>query len=541
MTEKTKQAVRVIEAALLLGVLGDGLLRATPFGLNVLIWTGALVIALAVLLPRKRRQALAGAGHWPLLSSILFAAAFAWRDSLTLNFLAGLGMLLSLVICAWRARAGRIWLAGIGEYMMGIFIAGINAFFAGFPMLLCDVEWKEVVGAGRSSQVKATLRGIVIAVPLLVLFSTLFMSADARFESMVNHVFSLNFDDAFGHIILALALAWIAGGYLRGLLFGREVKIVDGHATLLSANPVENNSVETIVLSNALKPSKPQPISLGIVEIGITLGLLNLLFLVFVVLQLRYFFGGASLVQASDGLTFSGYYRRGFFELVVVAALVLPILLAAHWLLRKENPAHERIFRLLAGTQVALLFVIMTSAVRRMLLYQNEYGLTELRLYTTAFMAWLALVFVWFVATILRGRREQFACGALVAGLLVIATLHVMNTDAFIVRVNVAHAQTGRGFDADYAASLSADAVPPLLESLPALSRDCQRIIARKVLQRWSHTEGEDWRNWNWSRSQSYRIVQREAEELQAIGPPAVVQTTESPQELSPQSAEAAK
>lgn len=541
MTEKTRQIVRVIEAALLLGVLGDGLLRAAPWGLNVLIWTAALIVASVVLLPRKRWQALAGVGHWPLISSILSAAAFAWRDSLTLNFLAGTGLLTSLALAAWRARAGRIWLAGISDYMLGILVACANAFFAGFPVLLCDMRWKEITGAGLSGQVKATLRGLVIAAPLLLLFGTLFMSADARFESLVNIVLSLNFDDALGHVFLALALAWIAGGYLRGLLFGREVKIVDGRATFVSANPAENTPTEIISLSAATQRAKPQPIQLGIVEISVALGLLNLLFLVFVLLQLRYFFGGAYLVQASDGLTFSGYYRRGFFELVTVAALVLPILLIAHWLLRKENPAHERIFRLFAGTQVALLFVIMTSAVRRMLLYQNEYGLTELRLYTTAFMVWLALVFVWSAATILRGRREQFACGALVAGLLIIATLHLMNTDAFIVRVNVAHALAGRAFDADYAASLSADATPALLESLPALSRDCQRVIARRILRRWSHLEGEDWRSWNWSRSESYRIVQREAEELRALSLPTVIQATDSQQGLSEQSAEAAK
>src|SRR4051812_16832925 len=101
MTEKTKRGLKVLEAALLLGVLGDGLLRATPFGLNVLLWAGALVIALAALLGRKRRAALAGGGHWLLISAPLFAAALAWRDSQTLNALAGLGMLISLALMAW--------------------------------------------------------------------------------------------------------------------------------------------------------------------------------------------------------------------------------------------------------------------------------------------------------------------------------------------------------------------------------------------------------------------------------------------------------
>jgi hypothetical protein len=265
---------------------------------------------------------------------------------------------------------------------------------------------------------------------------------------------------------------------------------------------------------------------------------MNLLFLIFVLLQFRYFFGGAGMVQGSIGMTYAEYYRRGFFELVTVATLVLPILLGAHWLLRKDRVAHERIFRLLAATQVALLFVIMASAVRRMLLYQSEYGLTELRLYTTAFMGWLALVFVWFIATVLRGRREQFAYGALVVGFLMVATLHVINPDALIVRVNVAHARAGRGFDADYAASLSADAVPALMESLPVLNAEDQRIVAIRVLDSWLVSEPADWRTWNWARSDARRVVREMWEPLRdsTAAPPPVVQVTELPETISVQS-----
>jgi hypothetical protein len=97
-----------------------------------------------------------------------------------------------------------------------------------------------------------------------------------------------------------------------------------------------------------------------------------------------------------------------------------------------------------------------------------------------------------------------------------------MNPDAFIVRVNAAHAQAGRGFDADYAASLSADATPALLESLPALNRDCQRIVANRILKNWPQTEGLDWRSWNWSRSESHRIVQERVEELRVLSRPQV-------------------
>jgi hypothetical protein len=520
MREKTKQGIKVLEAALLLGVLGDGLLRATPWGLNVLLWMGGVGSALVVLLRRWRRRVLLHGGHWLLLLVILAAAAFAWRDSLTLNFLTGMTLLVALSLMAWRARGGRIWLAGVAEYALGMLTAGINAIFVGFPALFFDIRWKEIPAVGWTRHLRSVLIGLVIAVPLLLVFGMLFMSADASFERMIERVFATNYEEAFGHIFLVLSLAWIAGGFLRGLLFGREVKIVNGRATLAPTNQTGNCVVENGCVSNTAEPAKPQMLSLGIVEIGITLGLLNLLFFCFVLLQLRYFFGGAALIQGSNGLTYAEYYRRGFFELVTVAALVLPLLLAAHWLLRKEKQAHERIFRVLAGTQLALLFVIMASAVRRMLLYQNEYGLTELRLYTTAFIVWLALVFIWFIATVLRGRREQFAFGSLIAGLLMIATLHVINPDALIVRVNIAHARAGRSFDAYYAVSLSDDGVPTLMKSLPALSAADQRIIAAKVLERLSPPEETDWRTWNWSRAEAQRVIREKFDLLRDITTP---------------------
>ena len=103
-----------------------------------------------------------------------------------------------------------------------------------------------------------------------------------------------------------------------------------------------------------------------------------------------------------------------------------------------------------------LLDVMLASALFRMRLYTAEYGLTELRFYTTAFMGWLVLVFGWFVATVLRGRRERFGTGALLAGWLVLAALNLVNPDAVIAGVNLDRAARGRPLDVAYAATLSA-------------------------------------------------------------------------------------
>ena len=131
----------------------------------------------------------------------------------------------------------------------------------------------------------------------------------------------------------------------------------------------------------------PEFLSLGIVEVGTVLGLLGLLFLAFVAVQVRYLFGGAERVVSTAGMTYAEYARRGFFELVTVTAIALPTLLLAHWLLRADDRRGERTFGILAGTLVALLFVVMASALQRMYLYVDEYGLTQLRFYVTAFVA----------------------------------------------------------------------------------------------------------------------------------------------------------
>ena len=477
MNDKTKLGVRILAAALLLGVLGDLLLRVVPWGINATLWIAGLVV---VVFLAARHTALAGAGRWLLLPLLLFSIAFVWRDSPALKMLNVLALLVALSLAVLRAQGCRILRAGIMEYILGSLIAGLNAALGLLPLLFGEMQWKEVVNNRVSGRALAVLRGLLLAVPVVLAFGGLFVAADAVFEGLARRVLHVNFATLFSHAFVTIFFAWIVAGFLRGLLIGRERELATGW--------------------------RPPVFSLGIIETGIVLGLLDLLFLLFVLVQLRYLFGGAALVGVTPGLTYSAYARRGFFELVLAAALVLPLLLLIHWLLRKENPVDEHIFRGLAGVQILLLFVIMASALQRLRLYQNEYGLTEQRLYPTAFLGWLAVVFVWFALTVLRGRRERFAFGAMVAGYLLLATLHFLSPEAFVVRVNAARAAAGRSFDVRYALSLSADAVPQLISALPSLNPQDRGAVADHLLRRWSSPDGS-WRTWSLARARARRAV----------------------------------
>jgi hypothetical protein len=163
-----------------------------------------------------------------------------------------------------------------------------------------------------------------------------------------------------------------------------------------------------------------------------------------------------------------------------VVAIVIPTLLAAEWLIETGG---KKTFRILALAQVLLVFVILVSAYRRMQLYVDTYGLTQQRLYTTAFMFLLAALLAWFAATVLTGHRERFFLGAIVSGLIVVIVLHAINPDALIVRTNVAQK---RPLDLEYLLSLSADADPEL-------------VAAHLPCTKWRRVKG-DWRSWNYSR-----------------------------------------
>ncbi|HEU0016401.1 MAG TPA: DUF4173 domain-containing protein [Longimicrobium sp.] len=486
MGERARTGLGVAGAAAGLGVAGDVLLRATPWGLNLALWTLGLVGAAAAL--RAWAESDEGAVGWmPLAAGV--AALTAWRDSPTLKALDLWALAVILGLAMVSARGGRVRLAGIAHHVVGLAASLADALIGAAALLFRDVRWGELTGRG-SRQALAALRGVLIALPLLLLFGGLLASADARFERMLEGLVVFDPGATLAHVTFAAMFAWLAAGVLRTLVVGG--------------------------VEHGAELPRPRALTLGIVEAGTALALLDALFLSFVLVQIPYFFGGADAVRAAGSPSYAEYARRGFFELVAVSAMVLPMLLFADWAVRRERRVHARAFRVLAGVQVGLLFVIMGSALHRMRLYQQAYGLTELRLYTTAFMLWLAVVFGWFAWTVLRGERQRFAWGALVTALEAVVLLHVVNPDAAIVRANAARPDAGTRFDAAYAASLSADAVPPLLAALDRVPGPARCRAAERLLARWSG-EGQDWRSWSASRARAVRLVQRRAPELRRM------------------------
>ena len=496
MSQRSKLAFTVILAALLFGLLADRLLKETPWGLNVLL-TIALLLAAVFGVSHWRRERLTGGGRWFALPALVFAGMLAVRDTATLNAFNVAAVLCCLAVLAYRGRTGRVLVAGIGAYLRSAVMGGIGALIGVLPLAVMETRWREFNLGGNSRLLTRLIFGVVLALPLLAIFGGLFAAADANFEQLLRDVFSFDLDSLIRHAFLSGLWAWLAAGMLWLLFFFSH-----------NTNPAQ-----------AVRPAR---FSLSIIEIGVVLGLLNALFATFVITQLRYFFGGAALVldtaDASNQLTFAEYARRGFFELVVVSVLLLMVLLVAHWITRRDNPQHATAFRVLAGGLITLLYVIMASALHRMWTYMQVYGLTELRLYTTAFMLWLAVVFAWFAATTLRERGERFAFGAVISGLATLLVLNLINPIDLIVRTNIerivnrapglaadtpAVTRSAERLDSLYLGQLAidtSDAVPALMSNFSRLNSDDGCRVAAGLSHRYDSEAKADWRTTNISR-----------------------------------------
>lgn len=555
MNERTKTGLEVITAAVLMGLLGNVLLRQTPWGLNAFLFVTAFVTALIMLMRRHKPEFLTTNTFALTGAMVFFASMYLIRDSeqlLVFDTLAILVLMGVILLTTFDVKAN---VAGVFHYAVGFVWSGLTSVLGPLFLLGSDIDWKAMPGNNISRTLFSILRGLAIALPLLLIFGGLFMAADAVFEGLVNRAINFDANTVTSHIVLTSLFAWLTAGYFRGAILPGVGVPVDWKPQSTEADrPVADETGASFVekvaaeagdssgslpdnasilehINRSDPPNTPEvaatkkydwqnldssmvpPVfTLGTIETVIILGLVNLLFLGFVVIQLQYLFGGMELVQNTPDFKLADYARRGFGELVAVSVLVLPILLFSHWLLRREGKSTELIFRILAGIQIALLFVIMASAVQRLVLLTGElgYGMTTVRFYPMVLMSWLAVVFVWFAITVLRGARRHFAWGALWSAVVILAATNLMNPDAFIARTNLQLMQHGRDFDVHYNVSeLSNDAIPPILEGLPFMNETDRCWASRKLNSRLIEVRDEtDLRSWSLSRSNALKLLE---------------------------------
>ena len=411
----------------------------TEMGLNAIVlaafWLGVRLVWL-----RQQGDALDWQQKGLMGLALFFALTFFWRDSPVLHGLSTLSLMAIVVLAFQYQRTGSILHFGVVEWMYQTFTTPRTALRQSRASV---ASLKSVTE--HTAGMKSVLRGALMGLPILLLFAALLAGSDERFQRVLNSAFDWDGDD-FVQYLFFFAVGFVA--FVAAL-----------YRTQLGD----------------LKPyrqSAPKKV-LGHTEILTMLSMVNGLFLTYVLVQFSYFFGGDAFIGENVQATYSSYARAGFFELVVLALLVLPMLLALHWY--QVHQAESRLSVALWWSVVAtvgLLMLIEVSAIYRMVLYTSAYGLTELRFYSTMFMFWLIVLLLALPYLITRDRLlyVPFAIGV---AMLMVVVLQVINPDALITRYNVTDSERP---DVAYTERyLSADAVPIWVENLKPPHR-CQRL-----------------------------------------------------------------
>lgn len=465
-------------AALAFGIGGDLLLRDVgPMGVNVTLWCVS-VLALVVWLAPRAGVFQEWSSRVPLAAAIFFSILYAWRDAEPLKVLLMLIILGSVALTAAAAMGRSMRAAYVFDYAFDGLSFGLGVISLPIAMLSRQRQPVDDPRGSTSVPVLAVIRGVLLAAPFLVLFGLLLVSADAMFEKLVGEFFDI--ETIASHVLLTGFFAWAAAATWWMCL-------------------------EKSVRPLAQRPNASLTVTTGI-ELNVALGLISLLFISFIAVQARYFFGGHEHVLKAEGLTYADYARRGFFELAWVAAFSLALLVACSQVIQSAGALGRRIYKVIAAVLVVSVLLIIASALHRMSLYIDAYGLTRLRVYTAGFMIWIVTVFLWLYFTIYRERIRRFAFGMLLSGYVATLIMVAINPDALIVRTNLDRGKAGTlltqpdradgAVDTEYFGDLSADAIPAALKGFPSLSRGDQASLRELIVRRRDEYKNRPLRTW---------------------------------------------
>ncbi|MFA5954297.1 MAG: DUF4173 domain-containing protein [Patescibacteria group bacterium] len=486
----TKAGV-VVGVSLVLGLLFDYFFYAKVPGIAFPLYIFLIVVGLFTIAHFLKKQ-MSKEVYWLLIPLMFFSAMVLVRSSYLLIFLNVVASLLLLLLIAEVSFGGKMKAFWMRDYIKIFFLP--LSFIR--PLLQTLSNLFSLPGVSKEQKVLSqVVRGVVMATPVLVVFVLLFSSADLIFQKYVSDLITINIkpETILRSVLVLIATLVYIGAYSYTF---REEKGEQNAAQLTRAGR-----------------------SVGHIESSILLGSVNVLFFIFIVVQLTYLFGGESNIS-SQGFTYAEYARRGFFELIAVAMISLLLLLTTEkYIAKKKDTGHTLGFKILSTALVIQVILTMASAFMRLSFYEEAYGFTTLRLYSHSFIILLAIIFCLLLYKIYKDKRENtFAFHVFTAIALFLAAINFLNPDAFIARRNIERFVTTGKLDIYYLSRLSSDAIPDTIKVLNIPNEDLRKGFARELYLRANNGDSHyfsKWQSLNISRMTADKILNSKNPELE--------------------------
>ncbi len=408
------------------GLVGAVVLVGSSPGLGVLL-TGLAVLATA--LPEVRRRLNLHVVAFLTLAVLLLAVVVV-RDA---PWLIALSLLGSVGTASYAVAPGRSLVAAV--------LGGLSLPLAGLRCLPWLGRGLRPARDDTAAALRSWLKVSAVTGLLLLVFGALFASADAAFAALVPR-------PDVGWLPLRVVVLVVVTGLAISAAF-------------LSAAPPR---------WDVIAPGRGR--SVRVMEWLVPIAVLDVVFAVFVGVQVDVLFGGNRHVVATAGLTYAEYARSGFGQLLVATILTLTVVAATVRWAPRDTRAERVCLRVGLGLLCALCLVVVGSAVVRLGLYEQAFGFTRLRLVADAIEIWLGVVITVVLVAGVRLQATWLPRAVVASAAAALLGLAVINPDAFVASHNIERFRSTGSLDVGYLQRLSADAVPAL-DSLPEPARSC--------------------------------------------------------------------
>ncbi len=500
--------------ALILGISVDYLFYGKPVGISFFVFI-LIFIVFSLISVKKFGEKLTKIQYLLLGTAILFSAMVFLRTSSFLIFfnIVSALFLFSLFFVLFSKE-------NLSDFnFLKYFISPLSFLLKSFGKSakfieegIDKIQSKKKFG---SPEFYSVVRGIIISLPILVLLTWLLSSADVVFQKYLDSLVKVSINP---EIVLRILIIIVASYLFIGIFakaFANSKK---------SENPsIKNN----------------QSKFLGSIESFIVLGAVELLFLVFILIQFFYLFGGKSYVWGiEEYITYSEYAKNGFGELIAVSLISFLLIYGIDKFGKLENLKEKKIFKTLASILTFEIILIMASAFKRLSLYVDGYGFTFERLMAFIFLFWLFSTFLIFLYKIFSEQRETYFIHSLFwLTILFWLGINILNPDAFIARKNIERHLQGKQLDVWHFYTLSGDAVPQIVQIFELdIDKKIKSEIAEQLVWRYAiwlghgRLEGEiisfselvkknkevqQWQSFNFSKNEVLEVLDRNSEKIE--------------------------
>ena len=477
-----KEKMYTIGFTLILAIIYERFFTGKQWGVSIPIF---YILFMGVFLwsTREKITVKKSIGFIIIIPTLLVALNYSIHSNSILNFFNGIMIVVLTCVSTVLIRYENIkW--DSANLMNIVFKRGIKSIPQNIhkPFIFIKSNIASKNKKEMSSTKKSIIRGIIISIPLLIVVLLLLTSADMVFKHYITNLSGGFKFISIGKIINQLFVIIIVFVIIFSYIWSFKYTCDESGNKKININ-WEPVTILTIIF------------------------MINMVYLLFSIVQFSYLYGGVNNVLP-ESFTYSEYARKGFFELVAVTIINFTILLCSMNFIKKGNKTISTICNVFLTTLVAFTLNMLFSAHFKMSLYEQTYGFTYLRIFVHLFMIMLFMLLIVLLIGIWN-RRMPLNKVLVVIIISMYILLNYINVDKIIAGKNIDIYYKTQKIDALYLRNLSYDAIPEILR----LKDDSNMIVAMQVANyledlRNELAQEDSWYEFNYSKYRARKAIE---------------------------------